>query len=264
VLQKRLYVKDDPARRQELLKTLTAPNPWGAPREQALQYFTNLELLPWHSTYRHAQMTIWCHEMDELLSSSALEPAQRKLLRSHVAALCHLLAEPDFNPRGSMAHLGNPNMPINRFFGLTFAAALIPDHPKSKEWLDVSEKYVRYKLAVNVAPGGAWSELLTYFMPSMHVVQAATVLDRAGYLSAATAELAAMPARFTLQLLTPPDARFGSRALQDWGHEGYTLKSHWLVTAALMRERDPELARALVWAWDQLGRPLWDHHDAGF
>ena len=38
----------------------------------------------------------------------------------------------------------------------------------------------------------------------------------------------------------------------------------WLVTAGLVRERNPELARALIWAWDQLGRPAWDQHDCGF
>lgn len=263
-LRKRLYFQDDPARRQELLRSLTAANAWGGPRAQALNYFTNTELFPWHSSYRQSQMAGWCHDLDELFSSSGLATADRHLLRSHVAALAHLLAEPDFNPRGSLVHLGNPNMPVNRFFALTFAAALIPDHPRAREWLDVSEQYVRFKLAANTAPGGAWSELLTYFMPSMHAVQAALVLERAGRLSAPVAELAALPAKFTLQLVAPPDPRFGARALPNWGHEGCQLPTNWLVAAALTRQRDPELARALEWAWDELGRPLWDHHDAGF
>ena len=75
-------------------------------------------------------------------------------MRAQLAAACYTMAEPDVNPRGSMMHLGNPNMPVNRFFALTFAAALIPDHPRAREWLDVSEQYVRFKLAANTAPGG--------------------------------------------------------------------------------------------------------------
>ena len=57
---------------------------------------------------------------------------------------------------------------------------------------------------------------------------------------------------------------FGARAVPNWGHEGCQRPTPGRVAAALTRQRDPELARALEWAWDELGRPLWDHHDAGF
>ena len=65
-----------------------------------------------------------------------------------------------------MTHQGNPNMPVNRFFALPFAAALIPDHPLAKRWMDVSAEYVRYKAGANVAPLGAWSELISYYAAS--------------------------------------------------------------------------------------------------
>ncbi len=263
-LQKRLYFADNVARREEVWKNLATGSQWSSPRAQALKYFTGYEEYPWHSHYRQSQFAAWCHDADELLASPSLAPERRHELRTQLAALCYLLAEPDFNPRGSLVHLGNPGMPLNRFFALTFAAALIPDHPRAGHWLDVSEKYVRYKLAMNTAPGGAWSEQLTYLMASMHIMQASVVLDRAGRLEAATAELASMMGRYPLQMITPPDPRFGSRAMPNWGHEGCNLMAVWLLAAGMMRERDPELARALVWAWDQLGRPVWDQHDAGF
>ena len=79
-----------------------------------------------------------------------------------------------------------------------------------------------------------------------------------------TTRLAALPATFTVNLLSPKDPRFGTRMLPNWGHEGYDLTSHWLVAAGLVRKSDPELAKALVWSWDQLGRPMQSHHDAGF
>lgn len=268
ILGKFLYFNDDDKRREELWKSLTSTSEWSSPLGQTLAGLSrggDARDTTWVTSYRQTQMAGWAGRMDELLSSPKLTEEQRKTLRCHLAALCNLLSEPDFNPRGSMIHLGNPNMPINRFMGLAFAAALIPDHPRAKEWLDVAAKYLRYKLAMNVGPTGAWSELITYFGASApHVMQAATVLGRTGRLDESTARLAAMPARFTLQLLAPKDPRFGVRSLPNWGHEGIDLCTHWLVAAGLMRTLDPELAKALAWAWDQTGRPMEQHHDAGF
>ncbi|MBM4031258.1 MAG: hypothetical protein FJ291_05670 [Planctomycetes bacterium] len=268
VLGKFLYFNHDEKRFGELLRSFMAPNEWSNPLGQTLAGLArggDARDTTWVSSYRQTQMAGWAGRMDELLSSPKLTDEQRKTLRAHLAAVCSLLSEPDFNPRGSMIHLGNPNMPINRFMGLAFAAALIPDHPRAKEWLDVAARYLRYKLAMNTGPTGAWSELLTYFGASApHVMQAATVLGRTGRLDDSTARLAAMPARFTLQLLAPKDPRFGVRSLPNWGHEGIDLCTHWLVAAGLMRTLDPDLAKALAWAWDQTGRPMEQHHDAGF
>ncbi|HPD16151.1 MAG TPA: hypothetical protein PLE19_14450 [Planctomycetota bacterium] len=268
VLGKFLYFSDDDKRREELWKSLTHPGEWSSPLGQTLAGLSrggDARDTTWVSSYRQTQMAGWAGRMDELLSSPRLTDEQRRTLRCHLAAVCSLLSEPDFNPRGAMMHLGNPNMPINRFMGLAFAAALIPDHPRAREWLDVAAKYLRYKLAMNTGPTGAWSELLTYFGASApHIMQAATVLGRTGRLDESTARLAAMPARFTLQLLAPKDPRFGARSLPNWGHEGIDLCTHWLVAAGLMRDLDPELAKALAWAWDQTGRPMEQHHDAGF
>jgi len=265
-LHRFLYFNENAGRRQELWNNLSGNNEWSGPKGQALCDLTRGDDgLPWWSSYRQAQMAGWAGNMDELLSSPQLTPEQRVTLRAYVAAVCYVLSEPDVNPRGSMIHLGNPNMPINRFCGLAFAAALIPDHPRAAEWLDVAGKYVRYKLAMNTAPGGCWSELITYFGASApHLMQTAMVVGQTGRLDDATARLSALPARFTAYLLAPKDPRFGARTLPNWGHEGGDITTHWMVAAALMRDRDPELAKSLAWCWDQLGRPMEQHHDAGF
>jgi len=210
-------------------------------------------------------MTGWAGDMDELLSSGHLPTEQRARLRADLAALCYTLSEPDVNPRGSMTHLGNPNMPINRFCGLAWAAALIPDHPMAKAWLDTAAKYLRYKLAMMTAPGGTWGELLTYYAASApHLMQTASVLARTGRLDDSTARLAVMPAQFTEHLLTPPDPRFDARILPGWGHEGLEQGVHFLVAANTVRALDLSHARSLAWAWDAFGRPMNGHHDAGF
>ncbi len=267
VLKEHLYFNDNAGRRDTLYARLTGDSPWSGPRGQAITAIKRGgdSRMPWVAHYRHTQMAGWIGSMDELLSSPSLPDDQRHELKTLLAVLCNVLSEPDFNPRGSEVHLGTPNMPINRFMALPFSAALIPNHPRAVEWLDVSDNYLRYKLAINTAPGGAWSELITYFAASApHLMQGAAVLERTGRLSDETARLAALPARFTMQLLSPPDPRFGSRVIQAWGHEGLKLGTHWMVAASLMRNRDPELARAFAWCWDQIGRPMTEHHDAGF
>lgn len=285
VLGQFLYFQEQPdmARSQQLIERLFA-DPAGIPENQrpmrspAGQFHHNLRfggdwlepLLIRRSIYRQTMMTQWSHEVDELLAGGSLTPAQRSSLRSQLAALCHLLAEPDVNPRGSMVHLGNPNMPINRFFALTIAASLIPDHPMAPEWLQVSQDYVRYKLAMNTAPGGAWSELISYFVAGYsHQLQAAAVMSKNMPFDPVVAKLAVMPTEFTLNLLTPPDPRVrGRRIVPGWGHEGQFLMNHWLVAASLIRDDDPELATAFAWAWDQQGRPVTEpsfmEHGSGF
>ena len=264
VLGKFLYFNDDDARRDSLYKTYTSPaSEWTSPLGLARHGLTS----GWFSSFRIAQSCFWAGAIDELLSSGKLTDEQRGALRAHLAAVACMLTEPDFNPRGSMVHLGNPNMPINRFMGLPFVAALIPDHPRANEWLDVASQYVRYKLAMNTAPNDAWSELLTYYMSAAsHIMQASLVLQKAGRLDASTAELASRAGRFPFYLLAPRDPRFaGARSLPCWGHEGYwMIPTQWLPVAGFMRELDPAFARDMAWAWDQLGRPMEDHHDAGF
>jgi hypothetical protein len=141
-------VHDTDARRRELWQKLTSGSEWSSPSGTVRQLLTRGDPanIPWAIGYRVSQMTGWAGDMDELLSSDKLTPEQRARLRSDLATFCYAASEPDVNPRGSMTHLGNPNMPINRFMGLAWAAALIPDHPMSKTWLDVSAKCLRYQM----------------------------------------------------------------------------------------------------------------------
>ena len=263
-LKKLLTFNDDPERARQVYNVLASDSMWSSPRGVAIH---GLRGDAWVVSYRYSQMSAWVNRADEVLSSEHLTAEQRALLRTWIAAQCYVLAEPDFNPRGSMVHLGNPNMPMNRFFGLPMAATLIPDHPKAKRWMEVSREYVRFKAIQNIAPVGAWSELLTYYQAgASHVVQAAMALDKQGMLDDATASLLAQTALFPMTQVSPPDPRFdNTRTTPNWGHEGYAhIATAWLPAAAFMRDRDPKLAALLVRAWDQLGRPVDIHHDAQF
>ena len=269
-LQQLLFFNDDPKRAASLMKSLESDNMWSGARGHVLRCLgrdaESMRRDGWVAGFRHSQKGAWTHAADELLASEHLTPEDRSRLRAWIAAACYALSEPDFNPRGTMVHLGNPNMPMNRFFALTFAAALIPDHPQATTWLETSRQYVRYILSRNTAPHGSWSELLTYYMSgASHALQAALVLHNQNLLDDVTASQAMTAGRYPLSLVSPHDPRFDARALPAWGHEGYwMIPTQWLAVAAIAAERDPALSRALKWAWDALGRPVTDHHDAGF
>ncbi len=257
---------EESAKRRELLwNSLMGASPWYGPRGQLLNLLRGSGNNWLFLHFLQGDMAGWAPTADELLAFKELEPERRDQLRTWLAALASAAVEPDANPRGSMVHLGNPNMPINRFMVLPLVAALIPDHPHADRWLDLSRIYIGYKLAMNTAPGGAWSELISYYGASApSLVRGALVLEHAGRRDENLARLATLPARFTLDLLSSPDPRFNTRIVPGWGHEGAVQNTHWMSAAALNRRRDPELAKAFAWAWDQTGRPMASHQDHGF
>lgn len=267
-LQQHLYFGDNPRRVASLFSGLANErSPWNSPLG-AVRYGLQHGMYGanWVAHYHWATRAQWWPDVEELLASDALADEQRAQLRAWVAAFCHLLSDPNFNPRGSTVHLGNPNMPVNRFMGLPFVAALIPDHPRADEWLRVATEFVPYKLSRNVAPEGGWSELITYYYASAPLLlNGAWLLDRLGLLDDATRRLAWEHVRFTLQVMTPPDPRFGCRILPGFGHEGLLNSGmHLLSGAAILRESNPELAAVFAWAWEQLGKPEATSFDSGF
>jgi hypothetical protein len=220
---------------------------------------------PWYAHYRQAENMKWAVAMRRTLADTSIPAARRGQLKAQMAAFSYLMADPDFNARGSLSHLGNPNMPINRFFALTFAVMVIPDHPMAKTWMDVSADYVRYKGGMNIAPGGAWSELISYYGASAPtLVHGALAAEWLGRLDPKVGTLVAGPVDFTLKIITPPDPRFGVRLVPGFGHEGNLLFNQWTPAAALIQKSNPDLAAAFVWAWDQQGRPGEQQHDNGF
>lgn len=220
---------------------------------------------PWFSHFRQAERMGWPKAVLDRLADPAVPAEQKGQLEAQVAALCSLLAEPDFNTRASATHQGNPNMPINRFFALPFTAAAIPDHPLAKTWLDTTAAYVDYKAGMNVAPGGAWSELITYYAASAPtLVHGGLVVQEAGRLGAGTRELVLGPVDFALGLLAPPDPRLGIRLVPGFGHEGFLWFNQWLPAAALTKGSEPARAALYAWAWKEQGQPGESQHCNGF
>ncbi len=217
--------------------------------------------IPWASHYRQEQAAGWSLAADEALAWKGMPPALRRRVRACLAACAYALTEPDANSRASGIHQGNPNMPANRFLALPHVAALIPDHPMAKRWLDVSAQYTTYKLTSHAAPKGAWGELITYYEAAVPgLLQAAVTLQNSGRAGDALITQATAVPRWAVNLLTPKDPRFGARIVPGYGHGGVSASVYELTASVLLRNRDPKTAGGLAWAWDQMGRPMSGGH----
>ena len=135
--------------------------------------------------YRQAQMdydaTFYA---DSALACAGLPADLRRQLQAKVAAMCYMLSNADFIPRGAGIHMGNPNMAINRYMGLPLYATLISDHPHAKAWLDDAYIYTKWKTAYNVtSAGGTFRESPGYatYGPTLFIGAAAIALRNAGY-----------------------------------------------------------------------------------
>lgn len=142
--------------------------------------------LPYFCThYRQTQMDYEpVFFADSALAFPNLPADLRQQLQAKTAAMCYMLSNADFNPRGTGTHMGNPNMAINRYMGLPLYATLVSDHPKAKAWLDDAYTYTQWKASFNVtSAGGTFRENPGYatYGPTNFMGIAAIALRNAGY-----------------------------------------------------------------------------------
>jgi len=144
---------------------------------QALPYFL--------THYRQTQFDYGAiFPAESALACRELPADLRTRLRAKLAAICHMLTTPDFNPRGAGVHMGNPNMAVNRYMGLPVYATLIQDHPRARAWLDDAAVYTKWKASYNITSGGGtFRENPGYatYGPSIFLGTAAIALRNAGY-----------------------------------------------------------------------------------
>ncbi|HOF87945.1 MAG TPA: hypothetical protein PLZ36_07550, partial [Armatimonadota bacterium] len=193
---------------------------------------------------------------DDALAWPGLSAEETATLRAKIAARCYLLADPDFNPRGLGDHLGNPNMPINRYMGFPQYISLIPTHPMYAAWMQDAVAYVGWKLADNTSPYGAWREEQAYQQAAVpHITEALLALQHAGTASDAMLGYAAAIHRYMLAVLSPVDRNDRNlRYCEGTGNGTRSRGDSMPFMATLIKEKDPELAANLMWAWDAMGR----------
>jgi hypothetical protein len=181
---------------------------------------------------------------EDALACPDLPADVRADLRRHLALWAHLYAEPDYNPRGSGVHLGNPNMPIGRTLVLVMFAAMLPDHPQYDYWMTQMRDWAEYRLAINTIPSGAWFEPPTYQMygPTRSLTIAQVLLRNGGF-----GDLGGKPYHSRVleynAHLTVPDVRYkGWRILPGMGNSGNTLEGVWGMGMGVVEQADRDSA----------------------
>ena len=216
---------------RRVLKNLTAP--YGSPWEV-------FGLPGYNQTYFRAFLPL----AEDALACPDLPADLRTELRRHLALWAHLFAEPDYNPRGSGVHLGNPNMPIGRALVLTMFAALLPDHPQYDYWMTQTRDWAEYRLAINTAPSGAWFEPPTYQMygPTRALTIAQVLLRNGGFGDLGAKAYHSRTLEYNAHL-TMPDVRYkGWRILPGMGNSGNTLEAVWGMGMGVVEQADRDAA----------------------
>lgn len=207
---------------------------------------------------------------DSALTCKELPADLRRSLRAKIAAMCYLLTNPDFNPRGAGVHMGNPNMAINRAMSLPLYATLIADHPLAKKWLNEAATYTKWKSAYNTTSGGGvFRENPGYatYGPMVFLSTAAIALRNAGYDLDRWKPLKNVGRYFT-DFETPPTiprGKFGEfqraalanrkiRVLPGFGNGNDVIGGQVrMLLASLTARSDPEYAARMMGGWQQAG-----------
>ncbi|MBM4035500.1 MAG: hypothetical protein FJ291_27475 [Planctomycetes bacterium] len=196
---------------------------------------------------------------ESVLSWPDLPADHRAAIRSRLALLCYLLAEPDVTSAGDGSHHGNPNMGVARLSDRSNLAALIPDHPMHKAWAEYMGSFLAYKQGTFMAPEGAWFEYgASYHMHAYTKINRGSMGALADKVTAADRiwQYNRQDFDYFLNLLSPFDPRYGSRIIPGMANSPAGQSPHFIQAMGNFADCDPEFAANLRWAWDANGRMM--------
>jgi len=196
-------------------------------------------------------------QADATLARQDLPQEVRGEMRAKLALVMYLFEEADFIGYGNGAHSGNPNMGTSRYMGANAFLPLLADHPMFQKWRKHVSAYTEYKMASQIAPGGAYLE----FGSSYHMHgYARTTNSLPGLISAGAKNVDLLYEKYHkpdwdyfMNLLTPVDARWRSRMVPGLANSGPGNVKHFMEAAGSFARQDPEFAAELVWAWRENG-----------
>jgi len=203
------------------------------------------------------QVTVAVNAIDAVLRPDVLSAAELELARSQLAFLAYTLADPSvFSPERGFK--GNPNMTTTSRCVLGMIACLIPDHPKAKDWAELGVREMAKELEKWTGPQGGWLEAPHYMGVSMDAIvpfaialRQTTFADQDWTLHPKLREAI----RWLASISTPRDPRLaGQRHMPEIGNTYLgerTCLAGWL--ARLWKEKDPEFAKQMQWAWNEQG-----------
>jgi len=196
---------------------------------------------------------------DLALSPGLLKPAERTRLKAQLAYLAYTLERPTvISPeRGYSA---NPNMTTTARGMLGMVACTIPSHPHARRWAQLAEGEIKKELEHWCDANGGWLEAPHYATVSLDpLISLAMALSNArlsdtDWLYHPKLKLVVA---WLAKISTPPDPRLGGkRHMPEIGNSYLgepTCLPGWM--AKIWRDRDPQYARHMQWAWKAQGSP---------
>ncbi|MFN7918907.1 MAG: hypothetical protein U0Q16_02350 [Bryobacteraceae bacterium] len=210
----------------------------------------------WHGGLEMSRRAIF---ITELLASDQLTAAEKDKLRASAVFYANLLFDNDFVPmfNGHGLNMGTQNMPVQQIGYRDLYALMMRNHPMMAGRVEVVESNARTLLKTQINEWGAQRGSPHYVEAAMGPVLSEVQQMKAG----GGADLFREEPRlgrfgeFYMQLLTPPELRFGGwRKLVSYG-DGSTESSELFGQMGTgMAGVDDGLSRRLMGAWRESGK----------
>jgi hypothetical protein len=211
----------------------------------------------WQGGLEMSRMGLW---IDAVLANSAVPDEEKAQVKAAAALFAQVLWDDDFVPLfdGHGLNLGTANMPVQQSGYRDFYALLLANHPAMKVHAQVAAQHARWLLHRIVNEHGAAMGSTHYMSASMEPTlnTLLQVQARGEEDPFREEERLARFAEFSLNLLTPPEVRFGGRrkliAVGDSSTESTPLFG---ILATGFRTANPRLSARTQGAWIESGQP---------
>lgn len=204
---------------------------------------------------------------EDALASPACTPEQARELRKWLAAIAYFALHPDFvPPRTAGFGWGSANMMAQIQCRACRIVALLPNHPRGRDWRTQLAKVVTLYVEDQVNPAGATLECPHYGSMAITMpVMGLAALSSCGDVDMSRAQQRLRAAaQMRLATLLPYDLRGGFRSQTPQGDGYYDGEQTFAPLAGFFHTRDVELARQLAWGVRESNNDLGGHADSTF
>ena len=209
----------------------------------------------WHGGLEMSRQAVW---INGVLTSDLATDEDKASVKAAAVLFANILWDSDFVPMfdGHGLNMGTANMPVQQGEYRDLYALLLAHHPMMKERVESACRNALANLHHTVNESGAHMGSTHYIGASMGpLLSTLQQLQAAGIVDAfKTEERLAKFAEFYLNLLTPPEMRFGGyRKLISVGDASTESSELFGQLATAFATDNPELSSRLMAAWIQGG-----------
>lgn len=210
----------------------------------------------WMGGLEMQRKALW---IDQVLAGGRASTSDRAKAKAVAALFAHVLWNDDFVPMqgGHGMPMGNPNMPVMQQGFRSAFTLFLAEHPAMRPRVPLVERTTLKSLHEIVNEHGASMSATNYigagFAPTLDLLLQLRMLGKSHFKSESRLSRFA---EFYLNLLTPPEVRFGGpRKLIALGDSSTQRSELYGVLATGFRDADPALSSRLQGAWLASGKP---------